>query len=160
MKKTVLFLLLLITISVCGQQKYDQLWTKIKSEQKAGKLKSTLPAILQIQDMAKKDQNAKQLIKALQYEFSIINRTQDDEQNEVANQFFRKLETTTASLEGDSKLLLEALTPVFVQDYFAMHQWKIRQQTNVSQPETAAIESWSTQDFKKYLLQQYSIADT
>ncbi len=160
MKKTVLFLLLLITISVCGQQKYDQLWTKIKSEQKAGKLKSTLPAILQIQDMAKKDQNAEQLIKALQYEFSIINRTQDDEQNEVANQFFRKLETTTASLEGDSKLLLEALTPVFVQDYFAMHQWKIRQQTNVSQPEKAAIESWSTQDFKKYLLQQYSVADT
>ena len=55
-----------------------------------GAYKSNLPIILDIQKQAMKENNAFELIRSLKAEFSIVNQTVDDDQNDDASQFLKK----------------------------------------------------------------------
>ncbi len=156
--KNKIFALLLLVFSfshVFAQKYYDDQWKKVAENYKAGKFKSNLPLILEIQKQAMKDDNPVQLIRSLKAEFSIINQTYDDTQNDSSSKFFAKLHGLDAKLKGDEKLLYEVLLGEFFSDYYDQNQWQINQRTNVNNQDLSQIETWSKLDFKNYLIKHF-----
>ncbi|KEY19683.1 alpha-2-macroglobulin family protein [Kaistella antarctica] len=141
---------------VIAQKYYDDQWKKVAENYKTGKFKSNLPLILEIQNQAMKEDNAVQLIRSLKAEFSIVNQTRDDTQNNASSQFFTKLKGLDQKLKGDDKLLYQVLLGEFFSDYYNQNQWRINQRTNLNNQDFAQIETWSKLDFKNYLTQHFS----
>lgn len=156
MKKLIFILLLSVSMPLFSQNYYDQQWKKVEENYKKGTYKSNLPIILEIQNQASKDNNVQELIKSLKAEFSIVNQTYDDTQNDSASKFFAKLQTTESKLSGSEKLLFNVLIGEFISDYYLNNSWKINQKTNIDNPDFSQIETWSKLDFKNYLSKHFS----
>ncbi|MBU4538240.1 MAG: MG2 domain-containing protein [Weeksellaceae bacterium] len=150
-----LFLLFSLFSPIFGQKNYDDQWKKVTENYKTGKYKSNLPIILEIQKQAMKDDNANQLIRSLKAEFSIVNQTRDDENNDSSSQFFKKLSGFGDQLKGEQKLVYEVLLGQFFMDYYQNESWEINQRTNINNQDVSQIETWSKLDFKNYLTQHF-----
>lgn len=133
-----------------SQNYYDQQWKQIEDNYEKGVFKSNLPIILDIQNHAMKDNNTVQLIKSLKAEFSILNTTRDDTQNDSVSQFFAKLNTFQDDLKGKDQLLYEVLLTEFFREYYQNNSWKINQKTNIDNQDFSQIETWSKMDFKNF----------
>lgn len=155
-----LLLLTAVFSPLFGQKYYDDQWKKVAENYKSGKYKSNLPIILEIQNQAMKDDNANQLIRSLKAEFSIVNQTQDDENNNSASQFFTKLSTFGEKLKGEQKLLFDVLLAEFFSDYYDNESWEINQRTNLNNQDFSQIETWSKLDFKNFLTKQFAELET
>lgn len=151
-----LFTLICFFSQMKAQNYYDTQWKKIADNYSKGTYKSNLPLILDLQNRAIKEENAIQLIKSLKAEFSIVNLTHDDSQNDAASQFFKKLQTFDQKLVGESKLVFNVLLGDFFKDYYNENQWKINQRTNVNNQDFAQIETWSKLDFKNFFTQHFA----
>ncbi|QIY89535.1 alpha-2-macroglobulin family protein [Chryseobacterium gallinarum] len=157
-----IFMLLLLMLGfskVFAQKYYDDQWKKIVENSKKGAYKSNLPIILDIQNQAMKENNTLQLIRALKAEFSIVNRTVDDDQNDAASKFFSKLQQTEGKLKGEGKLVFKVLLSSFFLDYYNQNSWKINGRTNINSQDLSQIETWSKLDFKNYLTKTYQELD-
>lgn len=153
------FLLLLYSAEVYAQKYYDEQWKKIEENTKKGTLKSDLPTILDIQNQAMKENNTLQLIRSLKAEFTIINQTRDDDQNNAASKFFSKLQDIEKQLKGEGKLTYRVLMNGFVMDYYTNNTWKINGRTNMNSQDISQIETWSKLDFKNYMTKSFSELD-
>ncbi|KIA88433.1 alpha-2-macroglobulin family protein [Kaistella jeonii] len=157
--KNKIFTILLLLFSfayVFGQKQYDDQWKKVAENYKTGKFKSNLPLILEIQNQAMKEDNSIQLIRSLKAEFSILNQTYDDTQNNSSSKFFKKLSGLDEKLKGDEKLLYQVLLGEFFSDYYNENQWQINQRTNFNNQDVSQIETWSKLDFKNYLTKHFT----
>ncbi|MBH1960451.1 MAG: hypothetical protein I8H68_10100 [Flavobacteriia bacterium] len=150
-----LFLLISFISPLFGQKYYDDQWKKVAENYKTGKYKSNLPIILEIQKQAMKDDNANQLIRSLKAEFSIVNQTRADENNDSSSQFFKKLSSFGDELKGEPKLVYEVLLGQFFMDYYQNESWEINQRANINNQDVFQIETWSKLDFKNYLTQHF-----
>lgn len=150
-----LFLLISFISPFFGQKYYDDQWKKVAENYKTGKYKSNLPIILEIQKQAMKDDNANQLIRSLKAEFSIVNQTRDDGNNDSSSQFFKKLSSFGDQLKGEQKMVYEVLLGQFFMDYYQNESWEINQRTNINNQDVSQIETWSKLDFKNYLTQHF-----
>jgi len=160
LSKVFMLLLLLLNFSVVFAQKYyDEQWKKVAANSQKGAYKSSLPIISDIQKQAMKDNNIIQLIQSLKAEFSIVNRTQDDEKNDTVSQFFKKLTDVEKQLKNDDKIIFQVLLNGFFLDYYNEHSWEIRQRTNINAQDLSQIETWSRLDFKNYLNKNYQELD-
>ncbi len=139
-----------------AQTYYETQWKKIEQNYKQGLYKSNLPIILEIQNRAIKEDNAVQLIKSLKAQFSIVNQTQDDTQNDAASQFFAKLQSMNSTLKGEDRLVFKVLLGEFFQEYYDNESWEINQRTNINNQDFAQIETWSKLDFKNFLSKNYA----
>ncbi|ROI00158.1 alpha-2-macroglobulin family protein [Chryseobacterium daecheongense] len=155
----ILFLFLLSFSAVSGQKYYDDQWKKIAENSKKGAYKSNLPIVLDIQNHAMKENNALQLIRSLKAEFSIVNRTSDDDQNDSASKFFGKLQNVEKQLKGEEKLAYSALLNSFFMDYYQQNSWRINGRTNLNSQDLSQIETWSKLDFKNYLAKSFKELD-
>ncbi|WP_027376418.1 alpha-2-macroglobulin family protein [Kaistella palustris] len=155
-----LFLLLFSFGHFFAQKNYDSQWKKVAENYKNGKFKSNLPIILEIQNQAMKEDNAVQLIRSLKAEFSIINQTSDDTENDASTEFFTKLNGLDSQLKGDEKLLFQVLKGEFFNDYYNENQWRINQRTNLNNQDFTQIETWSKLDFKNYLKKHFTDLDS
>ncbi|PWN58496.1 alpha-2-macroglobulin family protein [Chryseobacterium viscerum] len=157
-----IFLLLLVMLSfstVSAQKYYDTQWKKIAKNSTKGAYKSNLPIILDIQKQAMKENNAFELIRSLKAEFSIVNQTVDDDQNNSASQFFKKLKDAEGKVNGEGKLVYKVLLNGFFMDYYDQNSWKINGRTNVNSQDVSQIETWSKLDFKNYLTKNFQELD-
>lgn len=157
-----IFLLLLVMLSfsmVSAQKYYDTQWKKIAENSTKGAYKSNLPIILDIQKQAMKENNAFELIRSLKAEFSIVNQTVDDDQNDAASQFFKKLKDTEGKLSGEGKLVYRVLLNGFFMDYYNQNLWKINGRTNINSQDVSQIETWSKLDYKNYLTKSFQELD-
>ncbi|MBS1571518.1 MAG: hypothetical protein JST62_03855, partial [Bacteroidetes bacterium] len=150
-----LLLLLICYLPMKAQNYYDQQWKSIENNYKKGQYKSNLPLILEIQKKAVQENNMVQLIKSLKSEFSIINTTDDDTQNNTASVFFKKIQSFENQLKGNDQLVYQVLSKNFVMDYFNQNSWKIQQNTNLDVQNLETIETWTTLDFKNYLSKKF-----
>jgi uncharacterized protein YfaS (alpha-2-macroglobulin family) len=155
----VVLLLLLNFSAVFAQKYYDEQWKKVAENSQKGAYKSNLPIILDIQKQAMKENNTLQLIQSLKAEFSIVNQTRDDEENNSASQFFSKLQGVEKQLKGEEKIVYEVLLNGFFMDYYNQNLWKINGRTNLNSQDVSQIETWSKLDFKNYLTQSFKELD-
>lgn len=159
-----LFILICFLSPMKAQKFYDNHWKKIAANYQKGQYKSNLPIILEIQNRAMKEDNAIQLIKSLKAEFSVVNLTEDDTENDAASQFFKKLKTFDQKLNGEEKLVYQVLLGDFFKDYYDQNDWEINQRTNVKRNEVLSIgedlgediETWSKLDFKNYFAKYFT----
>ncbi|SDR01141.1 MG2 domain-containing protein [Chryseobacterium soldanellicola] len=142
-----------------GQKYYDDQWKKISENSKNGAYKSNLPIILDIQNHAMKENNTLQLIRSLKAEFSVVNQTEDDDQNNTASQFFTKLQNADTKLKGEEKLVYQVLLKGFFLDYYNQNSWKVDARTNMNSQDISQIETWSKLDFKNYLTKSFKELD-
>lgn len=157
-----IFLLLLIMLSfstVSAQKYYDTQWKNVAENSTKGAYKSNLPIILDIQKQAMKENNAFELIRSLKAEFSIVNQTVDDDQNDDASRFFKKLKNAEGKINGEGKLIFKVLLNGFFMDYYNQNAWKINGRTNINSQDVSQIETWSKLDFKNYLTKNYQELD-
>ena len=138
-----------------SQNYYDQQWKKVEENYRKGTYKSNLPLIQEIQKKALDENNAVQIIKSLKAEFSIINQTEDDTQNDTTSKTFAKLKNIEAKLKGNDQLLYKVLLNNFISEYYQNNLWEINQRTNINSGDVAQIETWSKLDFKNYLQNNY-----
>ena len=155
----VLLLLLLNFSAVFAQKYYDEQWKKIAENFQKGAYKSNLPIILDIQQQAMKENNTLQLIRSLKAEFTIVNQTRDDDQNNPASLFFNKLQEKEKLLKGEEKLTYKVLVNSFFMDYYNQNSWKINGRTNLNSQDVSQIETWSKLDFKNYLTKNFQELD-
>ncbi|KAA0128329.1 hypothetical protein FY557_09980 [Chryseobacterium sp. SN22] len=157
-----IFLISLLLLSCSGafaQKYYDGQWKKIEENSKKGTVKSNLPFILDIQNQAMKDNNTLQLIRSLKAEFTILNQTMDDEQNNTASEFFSKITDIEKKLKGNEKIIYKVLTNGFIIDYYNRNSWKINGRTNINSQDLTQIETWSKLDFKNYISKSFKELD-
>lgn len=161
--RNVRLLMMLLCFSLCSkmhaQQYYDGQWKKIMENSSKGAYKSNLPIILDIQKQAMKENNALQLIRSLKAEFNVVNQTVDDEQNDSASKFFKKLQETEGKLKGEDKLVYQVLLSTFFINYYEQNMWRINGRTNINSQDISQIETWSKLDFKNYLQKTYQELD-
>lgn len=158
--KVFMLLLLMLNFSaVFAQKYYDDQWKKITDNSQKGAYKSNLPIVLDIQKQAMKENNTLQLIRSLKAEFSIVNQTTDDDQNNSASKFFTKLQETQKQLKGDERIVYDVLLSGFFLDYYNQHSWEINGRTNVNSQDISQIETWSKLDFKNYLNKNFKDLD-
>ena len=157
--KIFLLLLLLLNFSVAFAQKYyDDQWKKVAANSQKGIYKSSLPIILDIQKQAMKENNIVQLIQSLKGEFTIVNRTSDDEKNDSVSKLFKKLQDVQKQLKGEDKIVFEELLNSFFMEYYN-DSWEIGSRTNINSQDTSEIETWSKLGFKNYLNKNYQDLD-
>jgi len=157
-----IFMLLLLMLSfsaVSAQKYYDDQWKKVTENSAKGAYKSNLPIILDIQNHAMKENNTIQLIRSLKAEFSIVNQTVDDDKNDSASQFFKKLQETDVKLKGEGKLIYNVLLNGFFMDYYNQNSWEIESRTNINSQDLSQIETWTKLDFKNYLKKSHQELD-
>ncbi|MBS1549760.1 MAG: hypothetical protein JSS94_07845 [Bacteroidetes bacterium] len=150
-----ILLFFITTATMTAQNYYDQQWKKITENQNKGTFKSNLPIILEIQNKATQEKNEVELIKSLKAEYTITKQTDDDNKNEDASKFFAKLKSIEFKLNGDNKLLFQALLGEFISDYYKQNQWQIDERTAINNQDFSQIEAWSKLDFKKYLSEHF-----
>ncbi|WP_160137536.1 alpha-2-macroglobulin family protein [Chryseobacterium sp. c4a] len=157
-----IFMLSLLSLGfspVFAQKYYDDQWKKIAENSQKGAYKSNLPIILDLENQAMKENNTIQLIRSLKAEFSIVNQTVDDDQNDAASKFFKKLQEAEGKLKGEEKLVYKVLLNGFFLDYYNQNSWKINGRTNINTQDVAQIETWTKLDFKNYLIKSYQELD-
>ncbi|MFC3756863.1 alpha-2-macroglobulin [Chryseobacterium tructae] len=157
-----IFMLSLLSLGfspVFAQKYYDDQWKKITENSQKGAYKSNLPIILDLENQAMKENNTIQLIRSLKAEFSIVNQTVDDDQNDAGSKFFKKLQEAEGKLKGEEKLVYKVLLNGFFLDYYNQNSWKINGRTNISTQDIAQIETWTKLDFKNYLTKSYQDLD-
>ncbi|MGU3377555.1 alpha-2-macroglobulin family protein [Chryseobacterium sp. M5A1_1a] len=154
-----LSLLLLGFSPVFAQKYYDDQWKKIAENSQKGAYKSNLPIILDLENKAMKENNTIQLIRSLKAEFSIVKQTVDDDKNDSASKFFKKLQDAEGKLNGEEKLVYKVLLNGFFLDYYNQNSWKINGRTNINTQDISQIETWSKLDFKNYLTKSYQELD-
>lgn len=162
MKSIKIILILLcfgIFSSVQAQNYYDTQWKKIKENTNAGKFKSNLPIITEIQTLAMKENKTIELIKALKSEYAIIFEISHNEENDLDSKFFAKIKATEQQLNGDDKLFFKILVLNFLQEYYSTNSWKINEQTNINQQDVSSIETWSKLDFKNNISRSHQELD-
>jgi len=142
-----------------AQKYYDDQWKKVEENSKKGTYKSNLPLVSDIQKQAMKEKNTLQLIRSLKAEFSILNTTSDDEQNNAASGFFTKIQDIEKQLKGDETIVFKVLTNNFFMDYYNQNAWKVNGRTNLNSQDVSQIETWSKLDFKNYLTKNFQSLD-
>lgn len=134
---------------------YENQWKKVEDGLRAGKFKTTLPLILEVQNHAMKEDNVLQLIQSLKSEFSITKMIDDDEDNDNSSRFYTKISEFSGQLKGESRLVFDVFLGHFIHDYYKTERWEILQRTNINNQDLAQMETWSRLDFKNYLKGYY-----
>jgi len=142
-----------------AQNYYDTQWEKIKENTNAGKFKSNLPIITEIQTRAMKENKTIELIKALKSEYAIIFEISHSEENDLDSKFFAKIKATEQQLKGDDRLFFKILVSNFLHEYYIQNIWKINGQTNINQQDVSSIETWSKLDFINHISKSHQELD-
>lgn len=149
----------MISSGLFAQNYYENQWKIIRENEKKGLRKSNLPLISELQNRAMKENNTVELIRTLQAEFSILNMTDDDENNNAASRFFAEIQEKGSALKDGDALFFRALSLGFIEEYLRNNIWKIIPRTNVGSADLSSIETWSRQDFETYLREKYAELD-
>nr|WP_317619155.1 alpha-2-macroglobulin family protein [Chryseobacterium foetidum] len=161
--KSIKLILILLYLGIFStfqaQNYYDTQWEKIKENTNAGKFKSNLPIITEIQTHAMKENKTIELIKALKSEYAIIFEISHSEENDLDSKFFAKIRATEQQLKGDDRLFFKILVSDFLQEYYGTNSWKINDHTNINQQDVSSIETWSKLDFKNHISKSHQELD-
>ena len=153
-----LFSFLFHPIFLHGQKLYDQRWRKIDTLMKSkGLSKSALKEVDQVYQIAKKEHNEVQAIKALIYRMH-LNETL--EENSIQkNVHDLKIEISKAT--GPSLSILRSLLASLYWKYFQENRWNLYDRTRSNQISKEDPAAWAIADFHKNISALYveSISD-
>ena len=157
----ILLNLLFVICSLSAQQKmtnYDERWKKVDSlSLKKGLTKSALAEVNKIYAMAKQEKQDAQVIKALLYQVSLQEMTEENGDTKSIAALEREIKTTG----GTSKAILNSILAENYRSYFQQHRWQLYNRTETIHFIKVDPATWSVNDFHKKITDLFlaSIAD-
>ncbi|CAG4989743.1 hypothetical protein DYBT9275_00363 [Dyadobacter sp. CECT 9275] len=130
---------------------YSAHWKKMEEHLKKGLPQSALEEVRQIYQLAKKDKQETQLIKAVLYLIDLQNETREDNLPEGIKQ----LET---EISLNSEPARSILTSLLAKKYFYYYQtirWQVYQRTETSNFTKDDVSTWTTEDFHDKIAELY-----
>lgn len=138
---------------------YDQLWKKAEElRDKKGLIKSAIDQSKKIYDIAKKEKNDVQQVKALLFQLSNeASISEDGQLNTIAG-----LEKEISTASQPSRSILQSIAASAYLEYLNNNRWKFYNRTETKNFDKKDIATWSPGDFHKKIGQLYlsSIKET
>ena len=144
MKKYLILIIIFILNSHLSQAQnnYSNLWEKVENFEKEGLTKSALKIVDEIKDLAIKEGDLNQKIKALIYssKYSLI--LEEDAQLSIINNFKTQIEKS----KFPEKNILESLLANLYWQYFNQNRWRFYNRTNTAEKvDETDFRTWDLQ---------------
>src|SRR5215831_9433258 len=154
------FLFNLFTLTVVAQQKdnYAAAWKKIDTLIiSKGLTKTALTEVNKVYELAKKEQNDAQIMKALVYRIGLQQEIEEDADKKNISM----LEKEIPSLKEPARSILNSLVAESYWKYFRQRRYYIYNRSATINFKKDDINTWSAQDFNKKISELYlaSLAD-
>ena len=137
----VIFLLTGISSVIMAQTKidYNKNWKKVEDLEKKGLTKSALKEVVNIYNLAAKDNNDAQQIKSCMYQIRYRNML--DEDSHENNIFF--VDTLIAKAKAPAKNILQSMQAEMFWQYLQNNRWKFYDRTKLVEEKSKDITTWS-----------------
>lgn len=131
MKKYLILIIVIILNSQFSQAQnnYPDLWEKVKEMESQGLTKSALKTVNEIKDIATKEKDVNQKIKALIYASKYALILEEDAQLGIINNFKSEIEKSTFP----EKNIIESLLAKLYWQYFEQNRWQFYNRTHTSE---------------------------
>lgn len=130
----------LVTITMAQpKNNYEKNWKKVDELEKKGLTKSALEEVMNIYNLAVKDNNDPQQIKSAMYQIKYRNMVQEDSHEN--NIFF--VDTLIAKAKGPAKNVLQSMHAEMFWNYLQNNRWKFRSRTALMDEKSKDITTWS-----------------
>jgi uncharacterized protein YfaS (alpha-2-macroglobulin family) len=140
-----LILLLFVTISLLNSimaqniNDYSKNWKKVAAFEKKGLTKSALQEVMTIYNLAIKENNDAQQIKAAMYQVKYRNMVQEDSREN--NIFF--IDTLIAKAKAPAKNILQSMQAEMFWQYLQNNRYKFYNRTKLAEEKSNDITTWS-----------------
>ncbi len=130
---------LAITTVAQIKNNYEKNWKKVDDLEKKGLTKTALEEVINIYNLAVKDNNDPQQIKAAMYQVKYRNMVQEDSREN--NIFF--VDTLIAKAKGPAKNILQSMHAEMFWNYLQNNRWKFSSRTALMEEKSKDITTWS-----------------
>lgn len=157
MKKLSLYLILLAPIVGFGQsqnKKIQALWNTIQEQEQNAEIKSMLPNIVEVKALSKKVKDYPSLIKAMFFEARITILTKEDKEYSI-DTIIEQFEAEGKAATGVQKAVFDIYLATLYDLYYQANRYKIRNRTNLDNPNGTSISFWTSNDFSERIQDYY-----
>ena len=141
----IISVIILFSVNAKAQQhykNYDGQWKKVQKFEEGSLPKSALNEVEKIYILAKKENNAPQLIKTLLFKSKYALLLEEDAQLNIINSFKKEISATGFP----TKNILESLLANLYWQYYQQNRWKFYNRTNTeSKVDSADFRTWDLQ---------------
>ncbi|MEQ1677177.1 MAG: MG2 domain-containing protein, partial [Chitinophagaceae bacterium] len=130
---------------------YEKEWKKAEAFTEKGLPKSALTEVKKIYDLAKKEKQDAQVIKALIYMTGL--QTENREDNEVLS--VAEIEKEISVSKEPVTALLKSLLAEMYWSYYQEHRWQLYSRTATEKFSKTDIATWGVEDFHKKISELY-----
>ena len=130
---------------------YEQAWKKVEDDVKKNLPKSALTEVKKIYELAKKENQDAQIIKALVYMTGLQRENRDD--NEVFS--IAETEKEIAISKEPVTAILNSLLAEMYWNYYQQKRWELYNRTQTTNFKKNDISTWGTADFHKKIGELY-----
>ena len=146
-------LLALITVgySQTPVKTYEKEWKNVQTYAKKNLPKSAFTEVKKIYDLAKKENQDAQVIKALIYMVGLQSDTREN--NEMLS--IREIESEIITSKQPAGSVLKNILAELYWNYFQQHRWQLYDRTKTYNYQKHDITSWDAEDFHKKISELY-----
>jgi hypothetical protein len=130
---------------------YEKEWKKVEDLVKKNLPKSALAEVKKIYDLAKKDKQDAQIIKALVYMTGLQNETRED--SEILS--IKEIEKEMAGAKEPATSILKSLLAEMYWNYFQNRRWQLYDRTKTVDFKKEDVATWDAEDFHKKIKELY-----
>ncbi len=130
---------------------YDKEWKKIEDFVNKGLPKSALTEVKKLYDLAKKEKQDAQVIKALVYISNLQNENREDNDALSVTEIEKEIITSKEPVTS----LLKSLLAGMYWDYYQDHRWQMYDRTKTDNFKKDDIATWDADDFHKKITELY-----
>ena len=140
-----LFATITVGYSQTPVKTYDKEWKKVQAYAKKNLPKSAYTEVKKIYDLAKKEKQDAQIIKALIYMVGLQSSNRED--NEMLS--VREIESEIITSKQPATSVLKNILAELYWNYFQEHRWQLYNRTRTYNYQKYDITSWDPEDFHK-----------
>jgi len=133
---------------------YDDQWNLVDNALSKGLPQSALEEVKKIYQVAKKDNENAQIIKATLYMIDLQNENRED--NGLLS--IKDLEKEVSASPEPTKSILNSLLAGAYYNYYQNNRWNIYQRTQTSEFKKEDIATWGTEDFHRTIGELYLLS--
>ena len=146
-----LFAFIAASYSQTPVKTYEKEWKKVQAYAKKNLPKSAFTEVKKIYDLAKKENQDAQIIKALIYMVGL--QSENRENNEMIS--IREIESEIITSKQPAASVLKNLLAELYWNYFQQHRWEMYNRTKTYNYQKYDIASWDAEDFHRKISELY-----
>jgi len=133
---------------------YEKMWQEVQKFEAEGLPKSALAKVNEIYNLAIKEKNNEQIIKAVIHRLKYIAITEDEGQVAVIKQ----LNQDITAVEQPAKAFLNLLLGITYLEYYNYNSYIINQRSVTSEFENSDFKTWDKNKFKTEIIKNFNLA--